>query len=186
MTTGSHCRGPASITGQPMWHLKWTRWHYNRFLSQYIPTIRHTHLNLNVTLNRRTSGRRQLFVSMLHREQSVPITKTSPLTVCNLQAERQHTVHCAGHWTAYNTNRSSKGEERSRLSQLTVMYCICTWEIGWQHVLAQKDHLQIMNVSKLLRRITGLCVVCRWYLICTTNRFILKCNWGVHRRRFVL
>lgn len=52
----------------------------------------------------------------------MPITKTSPLTACNVQAYRQHTVHCAGHWTAYNTNRSNKGEERSRLSQLSVLF----------------------------------------------------------------
>ena len=93
----------------------------------------------------------------------MPITKTSPimlrnvLYVCN---DRQHKVHCAGHWTAYRLNRRNEGEDRRGLSQLRVVYGVCPGGIGWQHVLAQRDHLQVMNVSKLLRRVTELRVVC--------------------------
>lgn len=166
MVTGSHCGGPGSIPGQSMWHLRWTRWHYDRFLSQYIPPNRHTHLHLHVTLIRRTSGRRQLHSSCtIHAAQRTVRAhyKASPLIMCSVRSvcnDRQHTVHCAGQWTAYSTNRSNKGEDRSGLSQLRVVYCVCPWGIGWQHVLSQKDHLQVMDVSKLLRRITELWVVC--------------------------
>jgi len=108
---------------------------------------------------------------MLDREQYVSITKTSPSivhTVQNVCNDRQHKVHCTGHWTAYRTNRSKEGEDRNGLSQLRALYCVCPERIGWQHVLAQRDHLQVMNVSKLLRRISGLWLVCI-YEVCSNS-----------------
>jgi hypothetical protein len=53
-------------------------------------------------------------------------------------------------------------EQFYRLSQLMAeeIRLVCTWGIGWQHILAQGDNLQLINVSKLLRRVTGLWVVC--------------------------
>jgi hypothetical protein len=35
MAQVSHCEGPGSRPGQSMWDLWWTKWHSDRFLSEF-------------------------------------------------------------------------------------------------------------------------------------------------------
>ena len=57
----SHRGAPRSNPPQPMWDLRWTKWHWDMFFSEQFdcPCRYHsTHDHLNATLIRRTSGRR--------------------------------------------------------------------------------------------------------------------------------
>jgi hypothetical protein len=50
--------------------------------------------------------------------------------------DRELTAHGGSHRTTHRTNRSNKGEDKSALSQIRVLCCVCTWQIGWQLVSA--------------------------------------------------
>jgi len=70
--SGLNCQSPAchrqgtdSISGQFVWDLRWTKWHWDAFFSwvlrfspvTIIPPLLHTHLHLHVALTRRTNAR---------------------------------------------------------------------------------------------------------------------------------